>query len=123
MQDSFLDLDESLLPTEEVGEASNYCHDNYNPNKDEIDEFRDSARRVGEFKHALFGPQGLENPGYFHNAILYNLRYKKKNSKETCVSDDQLKQDIENDKLFEDLSKAKDDLRIDLDIQNSVLFG
>ena len=29
------------------GEASNYFHDNYDPNEDEIDGFRDSARRVG----------------------------------------------------------------------------
>ena len=44
IQDCFLNLDESLLPTEE---ASNYFHNNYNPNEDEIDGFRDSARRVG----------------------------------------------------------------------------
>ena len=47
IQDSFLNLDESLLPTEEGGEASNYFHNNYDPNEDEIDGFRDLARRVG----------------------------------------------------------------------------
>ena len=49
--------------------------------------------------------------------ILYDLRFKKKNSKDACVSDDQLRQDIENDKLYEELSKSKLDLRLDLDIQ------
>ena len=56
MQDSFLNLDKFLLPTEEGGEASNYCHDNYDPNEDETDEFRDSARQVGELKRTLFCP-------------------------------------------------------------------
>lgn len=68
------------------------------PHKDEVDEFRDSARRVGEFKRSLFCPQ--------------------ENYKDACESDDQMKQDSENDKLFEALSKAKLDLRLDLDIQN-----
>ena len=49
--------------------------------------------------------------------ILYDLRFKKKNSKDACESDDQLRQDIENDKLYEELSKSKLDLRLDLDIQ------
>ena len=47
IQDTFLNLDESLLPTKEGrGEKSNYFHDNYDPNEDEIDGYRDSTRRV-----------------------------------------------------------------------------
>ena len=68
------------------------------PHQDEVDEFRDSTRRVGEFKSFLFCPQ--------------------ENYKDACESDDQMKQDSENDKLFEVLPKAKLDLRLDLDIQN-----
>ena len=49
--------------------------------------------------------------------ILYDLRFKKKNSKDACESDDQLRKDIENDKFYEALSKLKLDLRLDLDIQ------
>lgn len=49
--------------------------------------------------------------------ILYDLRFKKKNSKDACESDDQLRKDIENDKFYEALSKSKLDLRLDLDIQ------
>ena len=121
MQDSFLNPDsgESLTAAEEAAlEASNYCSDNYDPVEDGIDEFRDSRRRVGEFKRTFFCPQGIENPDSFCYAVLYDLRYKKKNSKDTCDSDDQLKQDIKTDKLFEALSKTKVDLRLDLDIQN-----
>ena len=109
IQDSFLDPNsgESLTAAEEAAlEASNYCCDNYDPAHDETDEFRDSIRRVGEFKCTLFCPQGVENPDIFYYAILYDLHYKKKNSKDTCDRCDQLKQDIENDKLFEASSKA-----------------
>ena len=120
MQGSYLEPDggESLTKTvEEEGlEASNY--DNCDPIEDETDGFTDSTRWVGEFKHTLFCPQGAETPHSFCYAILYDLRYKKKNIKDTCDRDDQLKQDIENDKFFEALSKAKVDLRLNVDIQN-----
>ena len=118
MQDSFLNPDSNESPTDAAAEASNYCCDNYDPVQDEIDEFRDSTTRVEEFKHTLFCLQVAQNPDSFYYAILYDLRHKNKNCKDTCDSDDQLKRDIENDKLFEALSKAKVNLRLDLDIQN-----
>ena len=52
MQDSFLDPDcgESRTADGEAAlETSNYCYNNCDPDKDEIDEFRDFARLVGEF--------------------------------------------------------------------------
>ena len=119
MQDSFLNPDSNESPTDAGAAAeANYCYDNYDPVQDEIDEFRDSTTRVEEFKHTLFCRQGAQNPDSFYYAILYDLRHKNKNCKDTCDSDDQLKRDIENDKLFEALSKAKVNLRLDLDIQN-----
>ena len=126
MQDCFLDDDdddddadldgnESLDVT---AEDSNYCHNNYGPDQDEIDEFRDSSRQAGKFKRSLFCPQGVENSDSFYYVILYDLLFKNKNSKGACETDDQLRQDIESDKLYEALSKAKLDLRLDLDLQN-----
>ena len=95
---------------------NNYCCDNYDLAEDEIDEFRYSTRRVGELRLiSLFSLEGLENLDTFYYAILYDLRCKKENSKDTCNNDDQLKQDIENNKLFEVLLKVKVDLRLNLD--------
>ena len=113
--DADLDGNESLTAAAEV---SNFCQDNYNPDQNEIGEFRDSSRQVDEFKHSLFCPQGVENPDSFYYAILYHLRFKKKNSIDACESDDQLRQDNENKKFHKALSKAKLHFRLDLDIQS-----
>lgn len=100
MQDSLLDDDDDAADLDgneslaAAAEVSNFCHDNYDPDQDEIGEFRDSSRHVDEFKHSLFCPQGVENPGFFYYAILYHLHFRKKSSKDTCDSDDQLRQDI-----------------------------
>ena len=58
MQDSFLKLDSSESYHHEV---NNYCDDNYDPDSEQIDEFRDSAKRIEEFKHTLLCPYGMEN--------------------------------------------------------------
>lgn len=125
MQDSLLNDDDDItadLDDNEslaaAAEVKSYCHVNYDPNQDGIDEFTDSSRQVGEFKRILFCPQGVENPDSFYYTILYDLCFKKKNSKDASESDDQLGQCIENNKLHEALSKAKLDLKLDLDIQN-----
>ena len=46
MQDSFIDFDWSQ-------EASNYCTDDYDPTKETIDEFKDSAKKIENFKQTL----------------------------------------------------------------------
>ena len=60
----------------------------------------------------------MENSDSFYYAILYDLRFKNKNNKGACETDDQLRQDTESDKLYEALSKAKLNLRLDLGLQN-----
>ena len=45
MQDSFLESDSS----ESHHGVNNYCNDNYYPNSEQIDEFRDFAKRIEEF--------------------------------------------------------------------------
>ena len=46
MQDSFIDSDYSQ-------EASNYCPEGYDPNNETIDEFKDSGKKVEDFKSTL----------------------------------------------------------------------
>ena len=113
MQDSFLESDSS----ESHHEVNNYCDDNYNPDSEQIDEFRDSDKRIEEFKCTLFCSHGLENLDSFYYAILYAIRYQFQNKKDECQNDDQMKQDIENDNLYNTLLNLKENLRLDLDIQ------
>ena len=70
MQDSFIDFDYSQ-------EANNYCPDDYNPGEEKIDEFKDFAKKVEDFKRLLI-PQGFENIDSFYYAILYAICYQLK---------------------------------------------
>ena len=99
-------------------EANNYYPDDYDPSEEIIDEFKDSAKKVEDFKHTLLVPQGFENIDSFYSAILYAIRYQLKIKKTDCQNDDELKKDMDNDKLYDDLSAAKEKLQLDLDIQN-----
>ena len=63
-------------------------------------------------------PQGFENIDSFYYALLYAIRYQSKNLKNDCLSDDELKKDLENDELYDKLFTAKAKLRLNLDIQN-----
>ena len=92
MQDSFLKLDSSESYHHEV---NNYCDDNYDPDSEQIDEFRDSAKRIEEFKHTLLCSHRMENQDLLYYAILYAICYQFKNKKDDCRNEDQLKQDIE----------------------------
>ena len=112
MQDSFIDSDYSQ-------EASNYCPEGYDPNNEITDEFKDSGKKVEDFKSTLLIPQSFENIDSFYYTRLYVDRYQSKNLKNECVSDDKLKQDLENDELYDKLFAAKKKLRLDLDVQNS----
>ena len=49
--------------------------------------------------------------------LFSHIRYQFKNKKDKCQNDDQLKQDIENDNLY-NISNLKRNLRLDLDTQN-----
>ena len=54
MEDFFIDIDYSQ-------ETNNYCLDDYNPSEEIIDEFKDSAKKIKDFKRTLLIPQGFEN--------------------------------------------------------------
>ena len=107
IQNSFIDFDY-------FQEVNNYCLDDYNSNEEIIDEFKDSAKKVEDFKRTLLIPQGFENIDSFYYAILYAIRCQLKNTKIECQNDDELKKDIDNDKLYDNLSAAKEKLRLDL---------
>ena len=69
-------------------------------------------------------PLGLENIDSFYFTqcyillyILFAICYQLKNKKDEC-SIDELKSDIENEQLYDTLLSSKDNLRLDLDIQN-----
>ena len=66
MQDYFTDFDYSQ-------EANNYCPDDYNPSEEIIDEFKDSAKKVKDFKCTLLIRQGFERIDSFYYAILYAI--------------------------------------------------
>ena len=78
MQDSFLKSDSS---ESQLNELSNYCNDNYDPNSEQIDEFRDSTKRNEKFLQILLCPHGLKNQNSFYYAILYAVHYQLKNKK------------------------------------------
>ena len=84
MQDSFIDLDSSQ-------EANYYCLDDYDPSEKITDEFKESTKKVKDFKRTLLIPQGFENIDSFDYAILYTIRYQLKNKKNECHNDDKLK--------------------------------
>ena len=63
MQDSFIDFDYSK-------ESKYYCQEDYDPNNEIIDEFKDSGKKVENFKSAFLIPQGFENINSFYYALL-----------------------------------------------------
>ena len=117
IQDSFLELDSKGL---QLNEVSNYFNDNYDPSPEQINEFRDSPKWIKAFIRTLLFPHGLENQDSFYYAILYAFRNQLKNKKDLCQKEDRLKEDLGN--LYDTLSKLKENLRLDLDIQNVLRF-
>ena len=60
MQDSFIDFDF-------YQEANNYCLDDYDQSDDVIEEFKDSTKKVNDFKGMLLFPHSLENKDSFYS--------------------------------------------------------
>ena len=99
MQDSFIDFDYSQ-------EVNNYCPDDYDPSNDVIDKFKDSSKKVNEFRSTILITNVLENKDSFCFALLFAVRYQLKNKKDE-FSVDVLQKDIENDQLYDVLLSAK----------------
>ena len=99
MQSSFIDFDYSQ-------EVNNYCPDDYGPSDDVIDKFKDSSKKVNDFKNTVLIPHGLENKDSFYFDLLFAIRQQLKNKKDEC-SVDELQKDIENYKLYDALLSAK----------------
>ena len=71
---------------------------------EQINEFRDSAKRIEEYKRTLLCPHSLKN------------QEKIERKKEECQNEDQLKENLEN--LCITSLNLKENWRVDLDIQN-----
>ena len=67
--------------------------------------------------------QVFENIDSFQYVVLYAIRHQLKNKKIECQNDDELKKYIDNDKLYDALSAAKEKLQLDLDVQNFESFS
>ena len=74
MQDFFIDFDF-------YQETNNYCLDDYDQSDGAIDEFKDSSKKVNDFKGTLLIPHSLENKDSFYFALLFAIRYQSKNKK------------------------------------------
>ena len=53
--------------------ANNYSWDDYDCSEEMIEEFKDSAKKVEDFKPSLLVPQGFENINSFCYKILYAI--------------------------------------------------
>ena len=94
-------------------EARNY----FDSDDDEEDEINDLFEaKVKLFKESLINPQGLENPDSFFYSILYAIRYKLTEKKDS-IDEENLKEDVGLG-LFHDLFEIKSLLRLDLDVLN-----
>ena len=55
----------------------------------------------------LLCPHGLENQDSFYYAILYAIWYQFKNKNSECQNENQLKEDLGNDNVYDTLSFIK----------------
>ena len=94
-------------------EARNYF-DNDEEEEDEINDLFEA--KVKLFKESLINPQGLENPDSFFYSILYAIRYKLTEKKDS-IDEENLKEDV-GLALFHNLFEIKSLLRLDLDVLN-----
>ena len=78
---------------------NNCYNDNYDLDSEQIDEFRDSAKRIEEFERTLLCLHCLVNLDNFCYAILYVICYQFKNKKDERQNDDEQKQNLGNDNL------------------------
>ena len=90
---------------------------NYFDSDEEEDEINDLFEaKVKLFKESLINPQGLENLDSFFYSILYAVRYKLTEKKDS-IDEENLKEDV-GLALFHDLFGIKSLLRLDLDVLN-----
>ena len=82
-----------------------------------IDEFKDSKKKVDEFKKSLINPQGNKNVDSFFYAILYAIRYSLTEKSEPIENDDELKSDVKLDRISE-IVLLKEKIRLDFDMFN-----
>ena len=104
MQDFFIDFDYSQ-------EANNYCPDDCDRSKEINDKFKDSAKKIEDFKHTLLILQDFDNIDTFYYALYSAIQCHLNNKKIECQNNEELKKDRNNDILYDAISAVKEKLR------------
>ena len=68
-------INETLSYKFDSQEANNYCREDFDTTSEQIEEFRDSQRKVEEFLKTLLSPYLLLSPDAFYNSIVFAIWY------------------------------------------------
>ena len=109
-------INDSLSGFDFSQEATNYYSDN-EIEEEVADSFKDSTKKVDEFKKTLVNLHGDDNSDSFFFAILYASRFQLTEKTNVCENEGELKNDINKIDLSE-LFLIKDKLKLDFDILN-----
>lgn len=108
LQDAFIDY--------ESKEEKNYCRKGFVQENDIVDELKWNEKKNFWIWKTLLIHQEADCIDSFFYSICYAIRYQKTNKKTKCKDDLELKKNMLNDKLYNLLFNAKDNLRLDLDV-------
>ena len=102
------EYENSLVKIENFNDFSNF-YESSEEELGEVDEFKDSDKRLGKFERALF-PKSEEKHNSFPDSILYALRFDITHKIDACT-DDEFKDVIET--LFDKVGREKFDVVFD----------
>ena len=77
MQDAFIDY--------ESQEVNNYCLEDFDPENEIIDDSKDTAKKIDEFKQTILIPQETDCIDSFFYSICCAIRFLKTNGKKQNV--------------------------------------
>ena len=86
-------INDSLSGFDFFEEGTNYYSDN-EIEEEVVNNFKDSKKKVDEFKKTLVNPHGDDNSDSFLFAILYAIRFQLTGKMNACKNEDNLKNDI-----------------------------
>ena len=66
-------INETLSYKFDSQEANNYCREDFDTTSEQIEEFRDSQRKVEEFLKTLLSPYLSLSPDAFYNSIVFAI--------------------------------------------------
>ena len=86
-------INDSLSCFDFSQEATNYCSDN-EFEEAVVGNFKDSKKKVDEFKKTLVNPHGNDNSDSFFFAILHAIRFQLTEETNVCENEDKLKEKL-----------------------------